>query len=200
METPATRLTLLAMLQAEPTNDAAWAEFVTRYGPKVAQWCRAQRLAPELVEELTQEVLVSLFQGLKSFRYDPNKGRFRAYLYTVTRHTIARWFKKSAREPRTSMDDALRLVPAAEDDLFKRLQSDFDLERLYLAMCHIKRRVQPNTWAAFQATELDGRRAAQVGAELGLSVATVNVYRSRVRALVKEELIRLDGNHGTDSE
>ena len=191
MDTPSTRITLLALLRAEPTDQDAWSEFVTRYGPKVAEWCRAQRLAPSQVEELTQDVLTSLFQAFKIFQYDAQKGRFRAYLYTVTRRAIARWHKRAARVPKTSMEDVLSLVPA-EDDLFERLDAEFDLERLHLAMRQVQSRVQAATWKSFQSTELEGQKAATVGAELGLSVATVNVYRSRVRALIKEELRWLD--------
>jgi len=191
MDTPSTRITLLALLRAEPTDQNAWSEFVARYGPKVAEWCRAQRLAPSQVEELTQDVLINLFQAFRTFQYDAQKGQFRAYLYTVTRRTISAWQKRVMRAPKTSMDEVLSLVPA-EDDLFRRLDAEFDLERLHLAMRQEQSRVQSATWKAFQTTELEGQKAAVVGAELGLSVATVNVYRSRVRALIKEELKCLD--------
>lgn len=89
------------------------------------------------------------------------------------------------------MGEVLSLVPA-EDELFERLDAEFDLERLHLAMRQVQSRVQAATWKSFQSTELEGQKAAAVGAELGLSVATVNVYRSRVRALIKEELKWLD--------
>ena len=191
MDTPSTRITLLALLRAEPADQNAWSEFVARYGPKVAQWCREQRLAPSQVEELTQDVLTNLFQAFKTFQYDARKGRFRAYLYTVTRRTIAGWHKRALRAPKTSMEETLQLVPAG-DDLLVRLDSEFDLERLHLAMRQVQSRVQLATWRSFQATELEGQKAAAVGAELGLSVATVNVYRSRVRAMIKEELEWLD--------
>ena len=104
---------------------------------------------------------------------------------------IAGWHKRAMRAPKTSMDEVLSLVPA-EDDLLQRLDAEFDLERLHLAMRQVQSRVQAATWKSFQTTELEGQKAAAVGAELGLSVATVNVYRSRVRALIKVELKWLD--------
>lgn len=194
MDTPATRLTLLALLQAEDTNDVAWNDFVGRYGPKVAEWCRQQRLLPNQVEELTQDVLVNLFHHIRTFQYDPQKGKFRAYLRTITRNAIGNWRKRAARAHRQPDGEALADL-AAQDDLLVRLERDFDIERLHLVMRSVQKRIEVTTWQAFQATELAGRRAAAVGSELGLSVAAVNVYRSRVRAMIRDELERSD-EHG----
>ena len=37
---PTTRVTLLARLRLDPTDQAAWDVFVERYGRHIYQWCR----------------------------------------------------------------------------------------------------------------------------------------------------------------
>jgi hypothetical protein len=37
---PTTRVTLLARLRQDPTDQAAWGEFVERYGRHIYRWCR----------------------------------------------------------------------------------------------------------------------------------------------------------------
>ena len=39
-----TSVTLLGRLHHYPTDQAAWSDFVARYGPKILQWCRRWRL------------------------------------------------------------------------------------------------------------------------------------------------------------
>ena len=120
MDTPATRLTLLAMMQAEPADEGAWREFRKRYGPKIAEWCRKQKLPKADVEELTQNVIVQLFRA-RSFKYDSNRGRFRAYLFTVTKRAIAEWYRQKAKQANSRNGDLLYALPD-EDDLLTRLE------------------------------------------------------------------------------
>ena len=35
-----TDVTLLARLRHDPKDQAAWGDFVARYGPKILRWCR----------------------------------------------------------------------------------------------------------------------------------------------------------------
>jgi RNA polymerase sigma-70 factor (ECF subfamily) len=52
------------------------------------------------------------------------------------------------------------------------------------------------TWQAFWRTAVDGRDAAAVARELGLSVGAVYIARSRVLARIKEQLRPLQDDDG----
>src|SRR5262249_47026305 len=77
-----TRLTLLARLRETPTDQAAWAEFVDRYGRQIYAWCRRWRLQEADAEDVTQNVLLARAGQMRSFDYKP-WGSFRAGLRTV---------------------------------------------------------------------------------------------------------------------
>ena len=66
-------------------DQAAWAEFVERYGRKIYQWCLRWRLQTADAEDVTQVVLLKLATRMKEFSYDPGRS-FRAWLKTVAYH------------------------------------------------------------------------------------------------------------------
>src|SRR2546421_9474388 len=81
-----TSVTLLGRVaQGGAPDQAAWAEFVDRYGRKVYQWCRHWKLQDADAQDVTQAVLLKLAAHMKEYRYDAGRS-FRAWLKTVTHH------------------------------------------------------------------------------------------------------------------
>ena len=56
-----TRITLLGRLRRDPTNQAAWAEFVDHYGARIYGWCRKWNLQEADAQDVTQNVLKPMF-------------------------------------------------------------------------------------------------------------------------------------------
>jgi RNA polymerase sigma-70 factor (ECF subfamily) len=81
----ATRATLLARLRRDPTDQAAWGEFVEHYGRHIYRWCRQWQLQDADAEDVTQDILLKLAQKLRDFEYDASR-RFRGWLKTVAHH------------------------------------------------------------------------------------------------------------------
>ena len=52
-------------------NQAAWSEFVDRYGRKIYGWCLRWGLQDADAQDVTQIVLLKLVQRMKDFTYDP---------------------------------------------------------------------------------------------------------------------------------
>ena len=90
---PTTRVTLLARLRQDPTDQAAWDVFVERYGRHIYRWCRQWRLQDADAEDVTQDILVKLARKLRVFTYDPSRS-FRASfsrMSCVTSSASASW-------------------------------------------------------------------------------------------------------------
>jgi RNA polymerase sigma-70 factor (ECF subfamily) len=189
-----TSISMLAKLRQDPTDQAAWSEFVRRYGPWIYRWCRQWHLPEADAQDVTQNVLLVLAKQMRTFTYDPALS-FRAWLKTVTHHTWNRYVANRSRPGRGTGDSAvlelLRNV-AAGDDLAKQIQEGFDREFLQEAMTRVQARVAPNTWDAFRLTALEGLSGAEAAAQLNIKVATVFVYRGRVQRMLQEELARLE--------
>jgi RNA polymerase sigma-70 factor (ECF subfamily) len=189
---PATRASLLLRLR-DPRDEQAWAQFVDLYAPLVYGYARKRGLQDADAADLCQEVLRAVAGAIGRLSYDPARGAFRNWLFTVVRHKLSSW--RAAQEKRTpgSGDSATHLLleqhpaPQGEEAAWETEWED----RLFTWACGEARRdVSDVTWQAFWRTAMDGQPGKQVAADLGLSVTAVYSARSRVLARLKE-LIQL---------
>jgi RNA polymerase sigma factor (sigma-70 family) len=193
---PSTSTTLLGRLRQEPADQAAWAEFVRRYGPQVYRWCRHWRLQEADAEDVTQAVLARLSARMRTFTHDPTKS-FRGYLLTLARYA---WcdFLEGRKQPGAAGvgSDVRGLLETVEagDDLVRRLDDQFDQELLAEAQARVQQRVEPHTWEAFRLTALERLSGAEAAARLGLKVATVYKAKSKVQQMLQEEVARLEAS------
>ena len=81
---PPTRPSLLARIR-DPRDGVAWGEFVDIYGPLVYDYGRRRGLQDADAADLTQDVLRAVAAAADRFAYDPARGAFRSWLFTVTR-------------------------------------------------------------------------------------------------------------------
>ena len=189
-----TSTTLLERLRQTPADQAAWAEFVRRYGPQVYGWCRRWRLQEADAQDVTQAVLVKLAEKMRTFAYDPARS-FRAYLKTLARYAWCDFLEARKRAGAGAGDtDVLKLLEGVEggEDLAQRLGEQFDQEVLEEAQARIRQRVEPHTWEAFRLTALEGMSGAEAASRLGMKVATVFKAKSKVQQMLKEEVARLE--------
>jgi RNA polymerase sigma-70 factor (ECF subfamily) len=190
-----TSVTLLARLRHDPTDQAAWSDFVARYGPKILQWCRRWRLQEADAQDVAQDVLLKLHGLMATFSYDAS-GSFRAWLKTLAHHA---WRDLVAERRRAGIGTgdtrmaALLNNFAAGEDLAGDLQEEFRRELLDQAMARVKARMPPQTWDAFRLTALEGCSGAAAAAQLQMRTAQVYLARSKVKKRIQEEVQWLEG-------
>jgi RNA polymerase sigma-70 factor (ECF subfamily) len=188
--------TLLGRLRQEPADQAAWSEFVERYGRRVYAWCRQGGLQEADAEDVTQMVLVRLAERMRTFAYDPMKS-FRGWLRTLTRHAWSDFVQASQRGGRASGDSGtegtLYTLPA-RDDLVARLEEQFDQEVVEEATAHVRLRVDPTSWEAFRLLAVEGLSGAEAARRLDRTVAAVFKAKSRVQSMLRDEVARLEGD------
>src|SRR5947207_8486533 len=114
--------TLLGRLREAPTDQAAWDEFVERYGRKIYAWCRQWNLQEADAEDVTQNVLLKLAEKMQTFDYDRERS-FRAWLKTVTRNAWSDFWsgRKAAVAVGGSQAAELLHTVEAREDLVQRL-------------------------------------------------------------------------------
>jgi RNA polymerase sigma-70 factor (ECF subfamily) len=191
---PSTSPTLLERIRSAPTNQAAWSEFVDRYGRKIYGWCRQWGLQESDAEDVTQDVLLRLASKMRGFAYDPS-GSFRGWLRTLTHHAWSDFLSNRERPGRGGDDrhvtQALEQIEA-RDDLTRRLDEEFTRALFEEASARVRLRVQQHTWEAFRLTAVEGKSGAEVAALLGMQVATVFVARSKVQKMLQDEVRKLE--------
>ena len=189
-----TSASLLGRIRRDPADQAAWREFVQRYGPKIYQWCRQWKLQEADAQDVTQDVLVKLSAKLRGFVYDPALS-FRGWLRTLTEHALSDFLADRRRPGLGSGDSqvvALLESLEAQTSLVAHLEAEFDRELLDEALARVQVRVSPQKWEAFRLTALEGLSGAEAAARLAMKVATVFTAKSKVQKLVREEVQRLE--------
>ncbi len=191
---------LLFRLSQERRDDHAWIEFVQRYRPRIAGWCRERGLQEADADDVTQPVLQQLLDVMREFRYDP-AGSFRAWLQTVTVRACGRFRVTETRLSGQKDDEALQRIEEApaREELARRIEETFDEELLQQATESVQERIEHQTWEAFRLTAIERLSGAEAAEQLGVPVMNVYVSRRRVQEMLRLEIERLERTGG-DSE
>jgi RNA polymerase sigma-70 factor (ECF subfamily) len=183
---PETSPSLLVRIR-DAADREAWRLFVDLYGPLVYALGRRHGLQDADAADLTQDVLQSVASAVRSLQYDPRRGSFRGWLYTIVRNRLLD--AQRCRCPvqgsgDTAVQHWLESQPAPEPEP----SWDRDYERRVFAWAAERVRVdfRPSTWQAFWLTAVEGLSTEEAGRRLGMSLGAVQVARSRVMARLKE--------------
>jgi RNA polymerase sigma-70 factor (ECF subfamily) len=168
--------------RAQQGEVVAFEVLVVKYQRRVAASIRRLVREDRLAEELTQEVFLSVFMALPSFRPD---GEFAAWLLTIARNA-ARSYLRSAQNrqddrPLQLLDEAADIgrfgvAPSAEDEamahqLFERIDAEV------AALPELQRR-------ALLMREIDGLDYKAIAAALEQPVNTVKSHIFRAREAI----------------
>jgi RNA polymerase sigma-70 factor (ECF subfamily) len=187
-EIPPTRASLLLRLR-DPGDQAAWQEFVDRYAPLIYGYARNQGLQDADAVDLCQDVLSAVAGSVGKLDYDPNRGSFRNWLFTIVCRRMSNWRRAQGNIPRGSGDTATRQL-LEQHPAPQREEAEWEAEwrrRMFIWACgQIRPGVSEVTWQAFWRTAVEGQPGKRVAADLGLSVAAVYLARRRVVTRLKE--------------
>ncbi len=187
-EIPPTRASLLVRLR-DPRDETAWTQFVDLYAPLVYGYARKQGLQDADAADLCQDVLRAVAGAVGRLEYDPCRGAFRNWLFTVVRRKLSNWRQAQGHRPWGGGDPAThRLLEqcTAPAELEAQWQAEWEQRVVAWACTQVRQAVSPLTWQAFWRTAHDGQPGKQVAAELGMSVAAVYHARARVLARLQE--------------
>lgn len=184
---PPTRQSLLVRLR-DPGDAAAWRTFLDVYGPAVLAVARRNGLQPADAADLAQDVCRAVAQAMPGFAYDPARGRFRGWLFTIVRNRLRMFRRAQAQHPRGAP------LPADLPD--DAAAEDWDLEcrrRLFAWACdRVRPTVSAATWKAFWRLAVDGASGEAVAAETGLTPAAVYLAKSRVLAKLRAAVAEVE--------
>ena len=186
-----TSRSLLERVQADEA--AAWDRLVTLYAPLVFQWCRGWGLREQDIADVFQEVFQAVAAHVANFRRERQGDTFRGWLRTITRNKVYDHFRRQGREPAgvggSDAQARLAQLPAPQPrDEGSSSAEEGEPGLFRRALDLIRGEFAERTWQAFWRTAVEGRAAAEVAAELGMSPGAVRVAKSRVLQRLREEL------------
>jgi RNA polymerase sigma-70 factor, ECF subfamily len=184
-----TRQSLL--LRAQTGETKAWKDLTDLYRPLILGWLNRQGVPARDLEDLSQEVLLSVVKHLPGYRHSGQRGAFRSWLRTIVcRRTVDYWRANDggARASGGSgATAALQEIADPDSALNRQWDEEHDRYVLNCLLDLVEAEFEPVTLRAFRRLALDGVSGAQAAQELGLSVAAVYMAKSRVLQRIREE-------------
>jgi RNA polymerase sigma factor (sigma-70 family) len=194
-DAPTTQPSLLLRLR-DAADGPAWAQFVDIYAPLIYDFARQRGLQDADAADLTQDVLAVVSQSIRRFDYDPHRGSFRGWLFTVVVNKYRNLRDQLIRREQGSGDSTaqqlLQELPAAEDT--ERWEREYQQRLFAWAALEVQAHVEEKSWQAFWHTSVMGDRPQDVAKRLGLSVAAVYMAKSRVLARLRELVQQIQGD------
>jgi len=191
---PSTHVSLLSDLKEDGRREETWAVFHARYRGVILGWCLRRGLPPDGAEDLTQDVLLKLFQQLPRYRHDPARGQFRGWLKAVVNNVLTDFWRRHRRRPECAAVGGTafleRLGDLANPEAGGELSSVIDDHARTSAgevLERVRAKLKETTWQAFYQAMVEQRPAAEVAAGLNLSVASVYKATYRVKQMLLEE-------------
>jgi RNA polymerase sigma-70 factor (ECF subfamily) len=182
-----TPVSLLQRLRRQPA-EGDWQRLVLLYTPFLGGWLRAHGAPPGEVDDLVQEVLTVLVRELPHFEHNGRVGAFRAWLRGVAAHRLAAcWRGRAGKAVAGGLTAALDQLADPASDLSRRWEREHDEHVLRRLEQLVQPEFQPATWEAFRLVVVEGRRAAEAAARLGISVNAVLIAKSRVLRRLRQE-------------
>jgi RNA polymerase sigma-70 factor (ECF subfamily) len=200
--TPSTDVSLLYDVTQGARREEAWAAFQARYRDVIVGWCRRRGLSDHGAEDLTQEVLLKLFQQLPRHSHDPSRGRFRGWLKVVVNNALTDLRRRQRRRPECVVggtDFQEQLGGLASPEATAELSQVIEGHALTAAaevVARVRAKLKETTWQAFYQTMVELRGAAEVAADLGLSVASVYKATYRVKQMLLQEYRHVRDHRG----
>jgi RNA polymerase sigma-70 factor (ECF subfamily) len=184
-----TSVSLLERLAGSPTDDD-WRRLLDLYQPLIHSWMARAGVATSDADDLAQEVLLVVFREVGDFERR-GKGAFRGWLRTILANRVRDYFRGQKYRPTATGDsDFLRQLDELESP-DSALARQWDREHDEHVIASLLRRVKgdfgPATCQAFLRHALEGEPAARVAEELGLSLNSVVLAKSRVLKRLRQE-------------
>jgi RNA polymerase sigma-70 factor (ECF subfamily) len=195
-DAPQTQPTLLVRIR-DVRDREAWERFVDLYAPLVYGFLRKRGLQDADSADLTQDVLRQVSERAKNWEYDPQRGTFRGWLFTVVQNRLTdHWRKEGKREQGSGDTGDQKQINEIPHDQDGSSVWDIDYERqlFHYAAKIVKQDFTPVTWQAFWFTAVEGQSGSDVSKQLDLSVAAVYLAKGRVMKRLKDQVKLLVGD------
>ena len=184
-----TSVSLLDRLKVARAAASDWNRFEAMYRPLIRRWIgQIPGLGTE-VDDVAQEVMLVLIREIP--RFDRRReGSFRAWLRNVTVNRVRVFRRQHFRQPAIAADRTDGYLDQIADSN-SVLAKQFDQEHNKHVCEALQSAVRPDfnheTWNAFQQFAVEGRPAALVARELGMTVNAVVKAKARVLNRLREE-------------
>ena len=182
-----TRQTLIQRAR-NPNDSQAWDQFADYYKSFIRMVLMQLQVRTDELDDLSQTVLLKLWQGLPTMKMGRGGARFRTWLGKVIRNAVYDHFRQVASRKRRDSNAAVAdVVPSDLDDI---IESEWRKHIITLVLGRLNASFSGKAMDVFMMT-LDGKSVDDIASTLELSKDSVYVLRNRVQSRFRKEARQL---------
>jgi RNA polymerase sigma-70 factor (ECF subfamily) len=185
-----TSISLLDRARVNP-NDGSWDRLADVYSTLLRTWLARFGVQHADADDLIQETLLAVSVDLAKFQHSGRPGAFRGWLRSILVNRVRNFWRSAKYRPAaaggTSWAERLERLVDDNSDASREWNLEHDRHVMAQLLEQVRPRFEPKTWEAFRRQVFDGQRADAVAAELGMSLNSVYVARSRVLSTLRRE-------------
>lgn len=171
-------------------DEEGWRRFVAVYGPLIYDWCRSFGVQPADANDIGQEVLKSVMGNLGEFKKTKPGDSFHGWLHVIVRNKVRDHYRRLENHPAGAGGSEVKAVLDQIPD--EVTQSTVGIESagnlaLKQALELIRPEFQEQTWTAFWRLTVEGHRASEIAADLGMTPNNVRQAKFRVLQRLRAE-------------
>ena len=199
---PDTRQSLILRLPNQQDVEA-WDEFTAIYQPLVYRLARVKGFQHADAQEVVQEVMVSVSRAVGRWQPDAERGRFRDWLFCISRNLMINFLTRKKHKPLGSGDSGIEQLLYAQCESSGEQSQLYDLEYqrevFRTVAARVRKEVSDKSWQAFWRSSVENQPIEAVADQLGVSVGAVYISRSRIMARLRRSAARFLAAERSDS-
>jgi len=196
-----TRRSLLSRLRDHEDKES-WQTFFDLYWRLLYNVAKRAGLDDVDAQDVVQDTVMAVAKEIPQFRYEPERGSFKQWLFRILRRRVADHFRRLYRQPARAGTPPEMLEATGEADavvmrdgvsLSDAWDQEWERSVLEAAIAQVRASANPKHFQVFDYCVLKEWPAAKVASTLGMNAAQVYLARHRVSQAVKRAARRIDG-------
>ncbi|HEY3963953.1 MAG TPA: sigma-70 family RNA polymerase sigma factor [Planctomycetaceae bacterium] len=172
------------------SENSDWQQLTDLYTPFLRRIVQHFGVSGAECDDLIQDVFIVLVREIGNFEHNQQRGAFRRWLRLITLNRLRGARRSRGTLKAASFDPAVFLDnwPDTSNDLERLWDDEHDTWVARKLLEILEPEFTMSTWQAFYRQVVDGRPAAEVAGELGLSTNAVLIAKSRVLRRFRAEI------------
>ncbi len=175
-------------------DDAAWEAVVVSHGKRIFNLSYRYTNRREEAEDLTQEILVRVYQNLKSYRQEA--GSFQSWLLRVARNLIIDRYRQSRRYAQTGGSEELETLNLADNKILNPHRAAEQMEASQFLQAGLQT-LSPELKESIILRDIEGMTYHEIAELLKIPEGTVKsrINRGRIELakVLKKRRSRIEG-------
>jgi RNA polymerase sigma-70 factor (ECF subfamily) len=159
-------------------DDEAWQQFSVLYEPLIRRWVGRLVAEPHSVDDIIQEVLKALVEGLPGFQHNRRKGAFRAWLRSIMIHRVRRYWRD--RHPNVMQLSQARDLEDPRSELSRLWDTEHDRHVVRRLLEKVRPEFDDSTWEIFRRLVFGGSTPREIAVDCKCSLNVVYMAKSQV--------------------